>query len=161
MWVVSIEMVSREASGAEVAQEVCTHGSPHNNHNATGGARPVEREDLLAMKTMLACMLLSFTLACGLSAHATPIRQITVKVTDLGYEPERIEATAGQPLRITFVRESDSPCGETLLIPDFSIRRELPLKRPVVVSIVPRRPGTFAFTCGMKMMRGTLVVKPL
>jgi plastocyanin domain-containing protein len=113
---------------------------------------------LQAMKKLLALLILMSAIALGCAVDARPVRQITIKVTELGYEPERVQAVAGQPLRITFLRELDSPCAETVLLPDFSIRRDLPMKRPVTVEITPRRAGTFPFTCGMKMMRGTLVV---
>jgi len=45
------------------------------------------------------------------------------------------------------------------VLPDFNIRRALPLNQPVVVSFTPTDRGSFTFVCGMNMMRGQLIVQ--
>ena len=39
------------------------------------------------------------------------------------------------------------------------IRRPLPLNESVVVEFTPKEPATVEFTCGMAMLRGTIVVQ--
>lgn len=76
-----------------------------------------------------------------------------------GYVPDTIVARAGEPLRITFTREDSSPCSERVVFPDFGIAADLPLNEPVVVELLPERPGEYAFTCGMEMLHGRLIVE--
>jgi plastocyanin domain-containing protein len=45
------------------------------------------------------------------------------------------------------------------VIPDYDIKRELPLNEPVVVEFTPEKAGTISFACGMNMQRGKIVVK--
>ena len=45
------------------------------------------------------------------------------------------------------------------MFPDFGIRRFLPAHQKTAVELTPTAPGTFEFTCGMSMLRGTLVVE--
>ncbi|UOQ50731.1 cupredoxin domain-containing protein [Hymenobacter cellulosivorans] len=81
---------------------------------------------------------------------------ITVKG---GYSPDVIEVEWGQPVQLSFYRAEDNSCSEELLIPDFSIRRELPAFQTTLVELLPQQAGRFEFTCGMGMLRGSLVVK--
>jgi plastocyanin domain-containing protein len=46
-----------------------------------------------------------------------------------------------------------------LLIPDFEVKQPLPGLKETVVDFVPDKAGTFPFSCGMQMMKGTLVVR--
>ncbi len=45
-----------------------------------------------------------------------------------------------------------------LLIPDFGVKQVLPGLTETVVEFTPDKVGSFPFTCGMKMIKGTLVV---
>ena len=81
---------------------------------------------------------------------------ITVKG---GYSPNVIEVQRGQPVQMRFYRDEENTCSEELLLPDFSIRRDLPAFKTTLVELLPQQAGTFAFTCGMGMLRGSLVVK--
>jgi plastocyanin domain-containing protein len=75
------------------------------------------------------------------------------------YSPARIEVTAGQPVRLRFLRKDASPCAEKVLFDDLGIAADLPLGRPVEITMTPKVAGEYAFTCQMQMYRGTLVVK--
>ena len=80
---------------------------------------------------------------------------ITVKG---GYSPDVIEVKRGKPVRLNFYRDEENSCSEELLLPDFNIRRELPAFKTTLIELLPQQPGRFNFTCGMGMLRGTLVV---
>lgn len=82
-----------------------------------------------------------------------------IEITDKGYEPASFKLKKGVPARVTFVRKTDATCGTEVLLPDYKIKKDLPLNKPVVVSFTPSKSGTFTFTCGMKMMKGQVVVK--
>ncbi len=82
-----------------------------------------------------------------------------VRITERGYEPIAFKLRRGVPARVTFVRTTDATCAKEIVLPDFDIRRALPLNQPVVVNFTPNKRGTFSFVCAMNMMRGQLIVQ--
>jgi plastocyanin domain-containing protein len=88
---------------------------------------------------------------------AAGVQQAVIRVEG-GYAPARVRLRAGEPARLVFDRREDSNCSEEVLIPDFGIRRFLPAHQRTGVDLPPARPGTYDFTCGMGMLRGSLVV---
>lgn len=87
------------------------------------------------------------------------VQAVSVKVTDKGFQPGRIELKRGIPARLTFVREIEETCATSIMIPEFNIKQDLPLKEPVVLEFMPAKTGVFDFTCGMKMLSGKIVVR--
>jgi plastocyanin domain-containing protein len=94
-----------------------------------------------------------------LPARAGSPQRVTVKVTGQGFQVPSQAVRAGQPLELTFLRTSPGGCATEVLLPDYGIRKKLPLNQPVVVTIPSPRAGTLSFTCGMKMLKGSLVVR--
>jgi plastocyanin domain-containing protein len=90
-------------------------------------------------------------------ASAAGVQQVNIRVKG-GYSPDVIEVRQGQALQLNFYRDEESDCSEELLMPDFQIRRELPAFETTTVELLPRQTGRFEFTCGMHMLRGSLVV---
>jgi plastocyanin domain-containing protein len=74
------------------------------------------------------------------------------------YDPSRIEVRSGRPVRILFRREEVEGCSDTVLIPEWGISQRLPAYEDTVVEFTPTTPGEYEFTCGMHMMRGSIVV---
>ena len=95
----------------------------------------------------------------GAAPAAAPPRLVEV-VVDGGYRPDRIAATAGEPLRLRFVRRDEGDCTRVVVFPALGIRRELPTGTPVVIELPPLRAGVVEFHCGMEMIRGRLEVRP-
>ncbi len=89
----------------------------------------------------------------------TGAQAVTVRVTDKGFQPDRIELKRGIPARLTFVREIEETCATSVMIPEFNIKQDLPLKEPVLLEFTPAKAGVFDFTCGMKMLTGKIVVR--
>jgi hypothetical protein len=83
----------------------------------------------------------------------------TVAVTAKGFQPDTIKLKRGVPARVTFVRQVEETCATAVLIPEYHIKRDLPVKDPVVVDFTPTKKGVFDFTCGMKMLSGKIVVQ--
>ena len=85
-----------------------------------------------------------------------------VQVVDIvvkgGYTPAEIVVKRGQPVPLNFYRDEENSCSEELLLPAFHLRRELPAFQTTRVELLPQQAGRFGFTCGMVMLRGTLVV---
>jgi plastocyanin domain-containing protein len=86
------------------------------------------------------------------------IQQVDITVKG-GYSPNVIEVERGQPVQLNFFRDEESSCSEELLLPDFNIRRDLAPYKTTAIEFLPQQAGTFEFTCGMHMLRGSLIVK--
>lgn len=87
------------------------------------------------------------------------VQEVTVTVHG-GYEPDPIAVEAGRPVRINFHRTETSGCSEEVVLGDFGIRTFLPAHEVTPVEFTPRAPGRYSYTCGMGMLRGTLLVTP-
>jgi plastocyanin domain-containing protein len=93
--------------------------------------------------------------AAAVAADAQGVQRITVEVKG-GYTPALIRVRAGAPVRIDFHRAETNTCTEEVVIPDFGIRTYLPAHRTTAVRFTPT-PGTHEFSCGMGMVRGTII----
>jgi plastocyanin domain-containing protein len=58
---------------------------------------------------------------------------------------------------MTFTRRTNATCATAVAIPEFGIKRDLPLNTPVTVEFTPRKDVTYQ--CGMGMLSGTLAVR--
>lgn len=85
------------------------------------------------------------------------IQEISITV-DGGYLPARVQALAGRPLRLSFHRIDPSGCLAQVIFPDFHKSLDLPLNRTTTIELPAAAPGTYAFHCGMNMVRGVLVL---
>lgn len=85
------------------------------------------------------------------------VQRIRVEVKG-GYTPAVIRVRAGAPVRLDFHRDETNPCTEEVVIPDFGIRTYLSAHRTTPVSFTPAA-GTYEFTCGMGMVRGTIIAE--
>ena len=85
--------------------------------------------------------------------------KVEIEVGAEGYQPSSVQATQGSPLTLVFRRTTDEGCGQKVKIPAHNIERDLPLNQPVEVTFTPNAAGQLAFTCGMNMMRGSIVVQ--
>lgn len=94
----------------------------------------------------------------GMAMGSAPAEGARVTVTERGFEPARVTTSADRPVRVTFVRTTDNTCAKELLIPSLKVKRALPLNEPVVVEL-PGNRGEVSFTCGMDMLRGTVVIQ--
>jgi cobalt-zinc-cadmium efflux system membrane fusion protein len=91
------------------------------------------------------------------AAAASP--QLRVTITAKGFEPDRLSLPAGQISRVSFLRTTDETCAKEILVPSLNVKRALPLNQPVVIEVRAGPAGHIAFTCGMNMLKGTLVVQ--
>ena len=84
---------------------------------------------------------------------------VRVIVRNTGFEPARIELQAGVPAKFVFVQEGDSHCAAQVQIPELGVpTTDLPEGQETVVEFSPEQAGTYTFTCGMNMMKGTILV---
>jgi plastocyanin domain-containing protein len=92
-------------------------------------------------------------------AHTAKVQSVSVDLTERGYEPSSIRLRRSVPARVTFTRKVSATCATEVVFPEYGVRRALPLGEPVVVEFTPRKTGEFTFSCGMGMLRGSVVVR--
>lgn len=93
-------------------------------------------------------------------------KELVIKVRDQvdvtvkgGFVPEVISIPLGKKTRINFFRKDPSSCLEEIVLPDFKIRKFLPLNKKVFIEVTPKKSGEFSFSCGMNMFHGKVIVK--
>jgi plastocyanin domain-containing protein len=84
--------------------------------------------------------------------------QAVLITVDGGYHPDRIVVVVNEPVRLSFDRLDNNSCLDEVLIPDFGISIRLPVGKITTVEFTPTKVGEYAFTCGMRMFRGTIEV---
>ncbi len=114
------------------------------------------------LKLSLALMALIVGLggAFALVTNVVEAHTRTVKITvdKNGFSPSSIEVEAGHKLNLVFNRADKNNCGNVVVFPKLKIRKNLPVGKDVIVSLTPTEAGTITFTCGMGMMKGSIVV---
>lgn len=84
--------------------------------------------------------------------------KITIAVAG-GYNPSVIQLQKGKKTTLTFVRTDPSSCLEEVNLPEFKIRKTLPLNENVAIELIPNKVGEFPFSCGMNMYHGKVLVR--
>lgn len=80
-------------------------------------------------------------------------------LVDHGYHPSRIELDAGVPAVLRFDRREDDPCTEMLVSELWPSAHRLAAHAETDIRFTPGQPGRYAFTCGMGMYSGELLVR--
>ena len=115
------------------------------------------------MRTLVLAVLFLAAPAFAADTPAAPPagRKVEIKVTDAGFEPREVKAKKGEPLTLVFTRVTDQTCIRAIDIPDEKVKAfELPLNKPVSLTITPTKVGVTAFHCtAMAMGDGRIVVE--
>lgn len=122
------------------------------------GKIPVGTAVMLLLATSL-CLPINVQAQRRAKRKLPAVQKVTVALTEKGYEPTSLKLRRGIPAQVTFIRKVSATCGTQIVIADNNIKRALPLNEPVLVEFTPKKTGTFAFTCGMGMLRGSLIVR--
>ncbi len=75
-----------------------------------------------------------------------------------GYSPAAISIPRGRAFTLNFFRKDPSSCLEEVVIPEFKIRKYLPLNEKTPITITPKKAGSYEISCGMNMFHGKIVV---
>lgn len=79
-------------------------------------------------------------------------------VVEGGYSPSTISIVKGKTTKLHFFRKDASSCLEEIVIPDFKIKKYLPLNKTTTIEIKPETAGEFSMSCGMNMFHGKIIV---
>lgn len=86
------------------------------------------------------------------------VQEVRIKVQG-GYEPSLVTLKKGIPVRLRFLRQDTGECSREVKVPAFNVHKELEAMKETLVEFTPTQSGEFAFSCGMEMMKGRLIVK--
>ena len=111
------------------------------------------------MRIILGSMLLSALLVTGCTKKQDYLR-INIVLDEFGYHPDEIQVPMGQKVRFVVTRTIEGECAEQIQFPDFGIKPTfIPLNEPLTFEVTPQQAGTFRFSCGMNMYKGTIAVR--
>jgi plastocyanin domain-containing protein len=80
-------------------------------------------------------------------------------LVDGGYRPSSIRLKKGKTTTIRIKRLDPNSCLEEIVLPDFRIKKYLPLNEEIGIQLTPQEAGEFGFHCGMNMYHGKIVVE--
>lgn len=92
--------------------------------------------------------------------EAVEVESTRIDITvEGGYSPNVISIPKGKITILNFFRKDPSSCLEEIVLPDFKIRKYLPLNQSTAIAITPKETGTYEISCGMNMFHGKIIVK--
>jgi plastocyanin domain-containing protein len=98
-------------------------------------------------------------LAAQHSLAKKSIQNISIVVTEKGFEPAEINVKAGSHVVLKVTRQTESTCANQIVIKDKNINIDLPLNKEVLVDLGTLRKGKVRFACSMDMISGFVIVK--
>ena len=85
-------------------------------------------------------------------------QEVNIAVSQFGYTPSDIKVKAGIPVKMNFQKDFKGGCVSVFVMKDFNIQQSLSVGK-TTIDIKPYKPGTYAFSCGMGMYGGNLIVE--
>lgn len=86
------------------------------------------------------------------------IQQITINVTNYGYQPARVQVKKNIPVRLTLKSNETYSCAVAFRLPAFNISTFMEPTATETYTFTPTRQGKYTFTCSMGMYQGVLEV---
>lgn len=84
--------------------------------------------------------------------------EVEIKVNG-GYQPENIILKKGEKTTLNFLRTDTNSCLEEVVLPEFKIKKYLPMNKKISIEIKPEKTGEFEISCGMNMFHGKITVR--
>lgn len=113
------------------------------------------------MKVIALCSVLLLGLVAISSADPKP-KRIEITVTAKGFEPDRIQVPASQPVMLVITRTTDRTCAKSVVIQlgdGKKVEKTLPLDTAVEVPVTFAKKGELAYACSMDMIKGVILVQ--
>jgi len=115
------------------------------------------------MKLLVLLVPLALTVSAMADAPAPKAApRIEVSVTRRGFNPDSINVPANKPVTLVFTRKTDETCTKSVVLKlddGKKIERELPLDKPVEISMTFPKAGKLGYACSMDMAKGVIVVQ--
>ncbi|HEU0033743.1 MAG TPA: cupredoxin domain-containing protein [Kofleriaceae bacterium] len=88
-------------------------------------------------------------------------RVFTIQASGQGFAPSNIVVPRGTPVTLRFERITEKTCATEVVIELHGKKRvqDLPLHKPVDLTLTFDQPGTVTYSCAMNMLRGTITVQ--
>lgn len=117
-------------------------------------------------KILLSVFLTTAVAACTTSVDASPSKpgtaRVEIAVTEKGFEPENLAVKKGVPTTLVFTRKTDKTCAKEVVLhvsKTKTIKKELPLGKPVEIAATFPEAGKLSYACGMNMITGEVIVQ--
>lgn len=91
-------------------------------------------------------------------AHGDEHQNVLVTIDGKGYHPSTVNVKAGQEVHMTFISKAET-CGNNVVIPSLKKTVNLKVGQKKMVAFTPKKGQTIAFSCSMKMFRGSISAK--
>ena len=91
------------------------------------------------------------------SENTGEVQVIDLTVKDYNYYPQVIDLKYNVPAKIIVDTDKVKGCLQSIVIPDFGIRKTVTSKNNII-EFIPDKKGTFSFSCSMGMGFGKIVV---
>lgn len=85
-------------------------------------------------------------------------QEITINLTDKGYDPANIIIKKGIPVTVKLVTNDTLGCVRAFVVPSLNIQKVLPKTGEDSFEFTPTETGTISFTCSMGMYQGKFEV---
>ena len=106
---------------------------------------------------------LLYAAGLGCKKGPVPIEQIKdivpVTVDDDGFHPDHIPALVGRPITLVLTRKVEKTTATAVVIAQESIRRDLPVGSPVMVTFIPEKVGDVHFADPTNTVTGEIAVQ--
>jgi plastocyanin domain-containing protein len=93
------------------------------------------------------------------TTRAATNQVVELRVTEKGFEPERLIVKPDVPVTLKVTRITDTTCAKQIKISSRNIKKDLPLNKTVNIELGKLEKGEVSFGCGMDMMTGHIVVQ--
>jgi plastocyanin domain-containing protein len=90
--------------------------------------------------------------------RAPQVRTIEVAVTSDGFVPSEIHVKKDEQVNLVVTRTSAQTCATAIVIKNLGVKQDLPMGKPVTVTIKPSAAGRVRYACPEDMVAGTIVV---
>lgn len=110
------------------------------------------------MKNLTLVVLLAAALPAVSSAQGPKGVQKATVVVDHGFKPSSLSFKAGRPVQLTFDTKHRD-CATSVVFDGMKVRKPLTDGKKTVVTFTPKKAGTIAYACPMKMMKGSVIVR--
>ncbi len=86
------------------------------------------------------------------------VKEQTIDVAG-AFTPAAVTIPANTPMRLHFRRGDQPTCADEIVLPEMNMRKKIAANETVTFDIPAQQARTLNFTCGMDMMKGTVVVQ--